>query len=228
MRRALVWDLPTRLFHGLLILVVLGLWVSAKIGSDAMVWHMRLGYTGLGLLLFRVLWGFVGGYWSRFAHFPVGFRSVWAYLAGSRAPHLHRGHNPLGSWSVLAMLSLLFLQVGSGLFADDEIAWMGPLSVFAPSAWVQLATHYHKNVGQWLLLVLLGLHVLAVLFYTYCKHQALLAAMWHGHKNVGDQAPQSIDTGKRRILALVLLMACVLLVYGLLGWAQRTGLSQAL
>jgi cytochrome b len=112
MRRTVrVWDLPTRVFHWLLAACVLGLLVTGHVGGALMAWHARLGYAVLALLLFRVLWGFVGGYWSRFAAFVAGPARIIAYLRGADCPD-RLGHNPLGAVSVLAMIALLLVQVG--------------------------------------------------------------------------------------------------------------------
>ena len=99
-----VWDLPTRVFHWLLALAIIGSVVSAKIGGVAMVWHMRLGYLVFTLLAFRLLWGLVGGRWSRFGSFLHAPATTLRYLRGQHrsAEHLDVGHNPLGSFSVIA------------------------------------------------------------------------------------------------------------------------------
>ena len=122
-RRLRVWDLPTRIFHWTLALTLVASVVTAKIGGNAMVWHMRLGLVALALLLFRVAWGFVGGHWSRFASFLYPPRSVLAYLRGDSGPggRFDVGHSPLGALSVFALLALLIAQVATGLVADDEI-----------------------------------------------------------------------------------------------------------
>ena len=123
-----VWDLPTRLFHWLLALAVVALVVSAKIGGNAMNLHLRLGYGVFALLLFRLAWGVVGGRWSRFASFVPTPARLRAYLKGHTPIDAQVGHNPLGALSVLAMLAVLSMQVGTGLLADDEIAYAGPLA----------------------------------------------------------------------------------------------------
>jgi cytochrome b len=116
--RVRVWDLPTRFFHWATALCVLGLAVTGTVGGNAMVFHFRFGYTLLSLLLFRLLWGVVGGYWSRFRNFLFSPFALLAYLRG-QAPAGHSvGHTPLGAMSVWAMLGVLMLQVGSGLVSD--------------------------------------------------------------------------------------------------------------
>ena len=123
-----VWDLPTRAFHWMLALCIVGSVISAKIGGNAMVWHFRFGYVVFTLLAFRLLWGLVGGRWSRFASFVYAPGTVFATCAGRRRAdeHLDVGHNPLGSLSVFALLGFLALQVATGLVADDEIASRRP------------------------------------------------------------------------------------------------------
>jgi len=117
-----VWDLPTRLFHWLLAAAVTAQVVTGHVGGAAMTWHFRTGYCIFALLVFRLVWGLVGGHWSRFANFIYGPASVLRYVRGQhRSDDLfHVGHNPLGSASVFAMLALLSLQVATGLVADDD------------------------------------------------------------------------------------------------------------
>ena len=123
-----IWDLPTRLFHWALAACIVGLVVSAKLGGNAMVWHFRLGHAVLALLLFRLVWGLVGGHWSRFAVFWVSPARLLRYVRGQVLPQDTAGHNPLGALSVFALLGAVALQVGTGLFSDDEIAFAGPLT----------------------------------------------------------------------------------------------------
>lgn len=185
-----IWDLPTRLFHGLLAACVIGLVISGNIGGNAMVWHFRLGYAVFTLLLFRLVWGFVGGHWSRWAQLPWQPRRLLAYLRGQASPDALAGHNPLGSWSVLALLFFLALQVGTGLFSDDEIANAGPLSALVSGSWVSLATAWHKHFGKLILILLVITHLLAIAWYRWRKHQALVPAMWHGDKTLEQAVPR--------------------------------------
>jgi len=193
MFRVRVWDLPTRLFHWLLVLALVGLLLTANLGGFWMDWHMRLGLFVLSLLIFRLLWGLLGGRWSRFASFLYGPRSLLDYVRG-RAPLLHRvGHTPLGALSVFALLGLLSLQVATGLFTDDAIFFSGPLVAIGSSEWIAWASSYHKGWGKFFLLGLVGLHLLALLYYKLVKRQALVAAMLHGDKLLSQDAPASAD-----------------------------------
>ncbi|KQP21650.1 cytochrome b/b6 domain-containing protein [Pseudorhodoferax sp. Leaf267] len=208
LHRVRVWDLPTRIFHWTLFVSVIGLVVTAKIGGNAMVWHFRLGYVVLALLLFRLIWGLVGGRWSRFSSFIHSPRTLLRYLRGEGGPELSIGHSPLGAGSVFALLAALLVQVLSGLTSDDEIAFAGPLSRFVSNAVVGQATWYHKAVGQWLVIGLVVLHIAAVLYYLWRKKQNLLQPMVHGDKQLASPAAASRDDGASRMLALVLLLLC--------------------
>lgn len=203
-----VWDLPTRLFHWALVVCVIGLVVTGKIGGNAIIWHSRLGYAVMALLMFRLVWGVIGGRWSRFAAFLYGPRSVFNYLRGKAHPDHLIGHNPLGAGSVLAMLLVLVAQVGTGLITDDEIAFTGPLNKFVSSANGLLATWYHKDVGQWLLLGLVALHVAAILFYLWRKKENLIKPMVQGDKLVPHGAVSSRDDAASRLVAAVVLGLC--------------------
>jgi cytochrome b len=209
-----VWDLPTRGFHWLLALCVVGSVISAKIGGNAMVWHFRLGYVVFTLLAFRILWGLLGGRWSRFASFVYAPATTLRYLRGESRPdeHLDVGHNPLGAFSVFGLLTLLIAQVGTGLFADDEISNTGPLIKFVSGATSSLLTKWHKSFGQWLIITLVLLHIGAILFYLLKKKQNLVRPMWSGDKLLAAGVPASADSARTRAMALVLVTVCALLV----------------
>lgn len=216
--RIRVWDLPTRLFHWLLVLCITGSFVSGYIGGGAIDWHARFGYAALALVLFRLVWGVVGGHWSRFRSFLYAPRSVVAFLRGQAHPDQLVGHNPLGAGSVLAILLLLLLQIASGLVNDDEISFQGPLYRFV-SAKVAGVAHSFHAIGQWLLLALIALHIVAVLFYLVKKRQNLVAAMVSGDKDVDHSARSSRDDLATRTLAAVLLAISA----GFVTWLVRLG-----
>jgi len=209
-----VWDLPTRIFHWALVAGVIGLLVTGTIGGNAMVWHFRFGYSVLTLLLFRIVWGLVGGRWSRFGAFIYSPQSVINYLKGRGKPEHGVGHSPIGAGSVFAMLGFLLAQVGTGLLSDDEIAFSGPLTRFVSGSVVSLATNYHKNIGRWVLLALVLLHILAIVFYLWRKHN-LVNAMLHGDKELVTPVPASRDDTASRLLALAVLGVCAAAVYWL-------------
>jgi cytochrome b len=206
-RPARVWDLPTRLFHWALTVAVLGLLVTGF--SGFMEWHFRLGYTVLALLLFRLVWGFVGGHWSRFASFIYSPRWLLAYLRGRAHPDHLIGHSPLGALSVFALLGFLVLQVGTGLFSDDEISASGPLTRFVSGTVVEAASWWHTQIGVWALVALVSLHVLAILFYVLVKRQRLVGPMLSGDKMVaGARVPESRDNMGTRLAALMVFAVC--------------------
>lgn len=207
-----VWDLPTRIFHWALVAGVLGLAISGTLGGNAMIWHFRFGYAVLTLLLFRIVWGLIGGRWSRFGAFIYSPQSVFNYLKGRGKAEHSVGHSPIGAGSVFAMLGILLAQVGSGMLSDDEIAFAGPLTRFVSNASVSLATNYHKNIGKWILLALVLLHIAAIIFYLWRKHN-LVGAMLHGDKELVTRVPPSRDDAASRTAALVVLVACAGLVY---------------
>ncbi len=207
-----VWDLPTRLFHWGLLACVIGLVVTANIGGGAMAWHFRFGYTVATLLLFRIVWGLIGGRWSRFAAFIYAPRSVINYIRGQSPPEHSVGHSPLGAGSVFAFLVFLVAQVATGMMSDDEIAFAGPLTRFVSNATVSLATNYHANIGKFILLALLILHIGAIIYYTRRK-QKLVSAMVHGDKELAVPAPSSRDDALTRMAALVIFAICGAGVY---------------
>lgn len=199
-----VWDLPTRLFHWLLLACVIGLLGTAYAPGSWIDWHARLGYAMLTLLLFRLVWGVIGGHWSRFIHFvPRSGSSV------------SLGHTLSGALAVAAMLLTLISQVATGLVADDEIAFTGPLNRFIATDLGLAATAWHKDVGQWLLVGLIALHVSAIAFYLFVRRNNLLGPMVHGDKPLPDGAQEAVpapvgsrDTSASRLLALAVLGVC--------------------
>lgn len=187
-----LWDLPTRLFHWTLVLLVALSYATGEYGLLDMDWHFRVGYAVLALLLFRVLWGLFGSHTSRFAAFVRGPAAIVAYARAlvSKNPQISIGHNPLGGWSVLALLASVGVQSVTGLFASDEIDVDGPLVPRVATRTVRLMTRLHH--WNWnLLLVLIGLHVTAVLLYLLVKKDNLIAPMLSGRRVFGAGAGQA-------------------------------------
>jgi cytochrome b len=201
--RLRVWDLPTRVFHWALAAAVFGQ-LATGLGG-VMEWHFRIGYAVLALLMFRIVWGFVGGRWSRFAAFVYAPGSVMSYLRGRAHPDHLIGHTPIGALSVFALLAVLALQVASGLVADDEITASGPLTRFVSGATVSLATGWHTTQGKWIVIALVGLHLLAVLYYVLVKRHRLVRPMLSGDKLIaeGHVAPSRDDPASRLLAAAV-------------------------
>jgi len=216
-----IWDLPTRLFHWLLAAAVIGCVVTAKIGGGAMIWHTRLGFCVLALVVFRLAWGFVGGHWSRFARFVYAPGTLLRYLRGQARPEerLDVGHSPTGALSVFALLGVLMAQVGTGLVSDDEIAFVGPLNRYVATDTGLAATSLHKTWGQWLIIGLVALHVLAIVAYLVRRNN-LVRPMIGGDKLLPPGTPASADGAAQRGLALVLAVAAGALAW----WVSRLGL----
>ena len=213
-----VWDLPTRLVHWLLVGLFAFSWWSAENGELA--WHRLSGYAVLTLLLFRLAWGFAGSDSARFAVFVAGPRAVLAYarqLLRRPATPL-AGHNPMGGWSVLGLLLLLLVQTGSGLFSVDvDGLESGPLSHRVSFSTGRAIAELHELSFN-VLLVLLGLHLAAMLFYRVYHGENLVTAMFSGRKRVPPQSAATLRfAGLPRALALLVLAA--LLVAALVGLA---------
>jgi cytochrome b len=179
---ALIWDWPTRLVHWSFVVLVFLAWGTAT--YDHMDWHRYCGYGLLGLLIFRLYWGVVGSTPSRFTSFVRGPKTVLAYVRAlpNRASPASPGHNPLGALSVLALLTLLVAEVVLGLFCVDvDGIESGPLSTWVSFDVGRLCAHWHHLTFN-LLLGLIGLHLLAILFYAAYKRENLVGPMVHGKK----------------------------------------------
>lgn len=178
--RVTLWDLPTRVVHWALVLLIPFSWWSAE--EHHMDWHRLSGYAILGLLVFRLIWGVVGSSSVRFAEFVRGPRTVVAYARGQGGAVL--GHNPMGGWSVVVLLALLVTQVSLGLFAVDiDGLESGPLSHWISFDAGRIAAEWHEGTFK-LLQVLIVLHIAAVLFYLFVRRDNLIAAMFSGVKTV--------------------------------------------
>ncbi len=181
----LVWDLPTRLFHWMLVALVAASFATAKSGGNAMRYHMWCGSAILALLLFRIVWGFIGSRPSRFTSFLAGPTTVvrYALTLFRRDSSHHRSHNPLGGWSVAAMLLALLLQAGTGLFSDDDIATAGPLASSVSGDVSYRLTSIHL-CNQEVIIALVALHLAAVLFHLVYKRENLITPMITGIKQL--------------------------------------------
>jgi cytochrome b len=213
-----VWDLPTRLFHWTLAVLVVLLYATGEYGLLDMTWHFWLGYVVLALLIFRMLWGFFGSQTSRFDDFVRGPFAVAAYVRSlfSTNKQASIGHNPLGGWSVLALLVCVLVQAVSGLFATDEIDTDGPLVPWVSAYTVKLMTrahHWNENV----LLALVGLHVVAVLLYLLLKHENLIAPMISGRKSLPQSSQLRFASVWLALALFVLAIAGVALLLWLAG-----------
>jgi cytochrome b len=216
--RVRVWDVPVRVFHGALIVLIAAQWASGEFGWLSMEWHFRLGYTLLALLLARIVWGFVGSDSARFAQFVRGPRSVVAYARAfaARRAEPSAGHNPLAGWSVLAMLLCVLVQIASGLCAGNpDIFLYGPLAHRFDEATVAWAMRVHQVNGV-VLLVLIAVHLFGVLLHVLRHRERMIRPMIDGWKSL----PR--DPGLRMVgagWALLMLAVCAAAVWMLLRWA---------
>jgi cytochrome b len=195
-----VWDIPTRVFHWLLVLAIIGLFVTGKVGGNWMEWHTRFGFFTLGLIAFRIVWGVVGGFHARFVNFVRGPSAVIRYfnsLRGRAPQEHHAGHNPMGALSTVGLIAIVGFQAVSGLFADDEILLQGPYASMVSStvsSWMTKLHHWNSN----LIIGLVVLHVAAILFYVFVKKENLVKAMFTGRKSAmgGNLEAQTPETAR--------------------------------
>ncbi len=207
-----IWDLPTRIFHwALAICIVLGI-VFVKIGGNAIQWHAYCGYAALVLILFRVIWGFVGSWHARFANFIPSPSKLNAFLRGQVDGGL--GHNPLGALSVIALLTVILIQALTGLFADDDIFFQGPFAKYVSNSTVALLTSIHR-FNQYLIFALVGLHIAAISYYYFVKRENLIRPMITGDKSIATKAPLEveIDSFRQRMIALAVFLLISLGLY---------------
>jgi cytochrome b len=222
LQRVRVWDLPLRLSHWLLAACLVGSFVTIKAGW--MDWHFRFGYSALTLVVFRVLWGFAGPRYARFSSFVFGPAALLAYLRG--APHAPRtlGHTPLGSLSVFALLAIVAIQAGAGLFTSDDIASEGPLARLVSNAFVEQAGWLH-HFNEPVVLSLVALHLLAIVFYRVFRRQPLVKSMVVGDRLLpladGDADPAALaarDDATIRWRAVVVAAIAVGIVTCIVNW----------
>lgn len=189
--RLRLWDLPTRLFHWFLAALVVVACITGFKGGNGMDIHGKAGVAIVGLLAFRLVWGFVGSTYARFASFVRGPAAIRAYLLGEWRGV---GHNPLGAFSVLGLLGLLALQTGTGLFGNDDIAFNGPLYSIVGKDTSDWLTGLHRKT-LWLLLALVALHVAAIAFYVGVKKENLVKPMLTGWRETPPADAQPAQGG---------------------------------
>ncbi|MBE0509880.1 MAG: cytochrome b/b6 domain-containing protein [Chromatiales bacterium] len=211
------WDIPTRIFHWAVVILVAGGWLSHKYGDFTLIWHKWNGYALLTLLLFRLMWGVVGSSTARFTQFPISPRSIFGYLrSGMHQKFL--GHNPLGSLSVLALLLAMFVQAFSGLFATDDIIVNGPLRWLVARETASFLDSIHRQAYD-ILLMLVGLHLAAIFYYRFVRKDNLITPMITGYK-CPEQVPEGAAAQWRPIwLALICLgIAAFIVWFGINVW----------
>ena len=208
-RKTRVWDLPVRAFHWVLVLLVVSQIVTVSIGGNAMDYHVLGGYAILALVTFRIAWGFLGTSTARFANFLGGPRTALHYAKSllSATPERAAGHNPLGGWSVIAMLVSILVQAVSGLFADDDIMTTGPLNKYVSNDTASVFNVIHETNAV-VLLTLICIHLGAILFYLLRKKENLVKPMFTGNKLLGSNATDSLRPFEGTLRALIILAVC--------------------
>lgn len=208
--KAYVWDLPTRLFHWSLVVLVVAAFVTAKVGGNAMVWHGRIGLAIIGLLVFRIVWGFVGSTYARFLQFVRGPGAIRAYLRGEWN---ELGHNPLGALSVLALLGILTIQATTGLFSNDDIAFEGYLVPLIGMEASTSLTGIHHLLEK-ILMALVALHVGSIVFYARVKKHNLVKPMLSGW---ADGSPEQSARGGKAVAFVIAVLIAATAVWAASG-----------
>ncbi len=214
--KKLIWDLPLRLFHWLLVLAILGSWYTSEQEGEMVDQHMQLGYFILGLITFRLVWGFAGTKHAQFKHFMPSPRSVYSYAKQFNDPSApkYAGHNPLGSVMVVLMILSILTQAISGLFINDDIFSSGPYYDFFGSEFSKLMKTIHYY-GFDVMLILIGLHLSAIYFYWWRKKMNLVAPMITGKKHAKDVREDDQIKHSKLLIALVVAVIIAAFVYWL-------------
>lgn len=199
-----IWDLPTRLCHWALVLLLAGQWASGQFGLLPIASHLWLGYALLVVVVFRILWGFVGSDSARFAYFLRGPGAVRAYLGGlgsTQATHWS-GHNPVGGWSTVLILALVLVQAVTGLYAERWGVLAGPLVETVSRGTVRSLTDLH-GLLHWVLLSVVAVHVAAALYYRVRKGEDRIGPIFGSGRIALPQAPVLRFAGPLRALAVL-------------------------
>ncbi|MBM4233374.1 MAG: cytochrome B [Gammaproteobacteria bacterium] len=234
-REVLVWDPWVRLTHWGLAMLVAGAWLTRELEGDWFVWHTRLGYAVLVLVVTRILWGFVGSKHARFADFIRGPRAIIAYIkaVSCERPSGHKllcqnplGHNPLGALMIIAFLVLLLVQALTGLFANDQVFETGPLFGYIAIETSDRLTTLHKQIFDWIMAAI-GVHVAAALFYLWIKRENLILPMITGRKRIdgasmADSATNLPPQASTAMGSWWLAVFIAALVAGALAWVVLT------
>ncbi|WJG08031.1 cytochrome b/b6 domain-containing protein [Aliiglaciecola sp. LCG003] len=221
MRKRLIWDLPIRLFHWLLVLAIVAQWATAELGGDLMDFHFYIGYFTLGLIIFRLIWGFVGTKHSRFSDFLAPPKAIFNYfialMKGNNKDYI--GHNPVGGLLVPLVIVLLLMQTISGLFATDDVLHSGPYISAVNTetqSWLNWLHHFTFELISYVILF----HIVAILWYKFGLRRSLIAPMISGYKQVDDKVADSPRvTSSRIVLALIIAALIAAFIYWLVAIA---------
>ena len=214
-----VWDLPIRTFHWLLVFCIAGSLITINLSDNLIEWHAYFGYSVLTLIIFRIVWGFIGSTHARFSSFFPSREKILNYLRGNAPKVL--GHNPIGALSVFALLFVLSVQVFTGLFVDDEITFQGPLAKYVPNWVVSFLSEIHEG-NQVVIYTLITIHIAAIIYYKKFKGEDLMTPMINGDKKIdpseeasylpSDLGRPSKDGALQRGIALAVLSVIAVVV----------------
>jgi cytochrome b len=209
-----VWDLPIRVVHWSIVVLLVALIVTGKVGADWLEWHMRFGQALLALVVFRVLWGFVGSRNARFGAFLHSPGRVVRYARSivRGGKEVHVTHNPLGGWMVVLLLAALLAQAVTGLFTNDDILWEGPLASRVSEALSDAISTVHRQFW-WVVAALSIVHVGAVVAYLVLWRDNLIVPMWTGRKRLPPGAADPAHASASTARAVVMLVLCGLAVW---------------
>ena len=178
----LVWDLPTRLFHWMLVISFSVAWVTSD-DNRYLDFHVFGGYTFFGLLVFRTVWGMVGSHYAHFRTFAHNWSSLHGYAKGLLNGQATRylGHNPIGGLAILVMIGLGFLVSISGLVVFGGEEGHGPLAGVIPFEVGHAAKNIHE-ILVWLMLGLVAVHIIGVIAESFIHKENLIWSMFSGYK----------------------------------------------
>ncbi len=214
-KKLLIWDLPLRLFHWAFACTILALWYTAEQEGEFIELHMQLGYFALGLVIFRIIWGFVGPTHAKFSSFMPSPKSLYHYLCKQSSPSKPiAGHNPLGALMILLMLLLVLVQAISGLFIDDDIFSSGPYYGTISKETEKLMRFLHHNVFD-LILASIVLHLSAITYYWQVKKLNLVKPMITGKKSTKLVDKSAAIAHSKIVLAIIIALLTAAFVYWL-------------
>ncbi len=200
----MIWDINIRIFHFLLIILVIISISSQKLNLNYI--HQYSGITILCLLIFRIYWGIFGSFYSRFVNFNLSYNNVKLFVKKSKIDYI--GHNPLGSLSILTFYVILFFTGFTGLLSSDDILFDGPLTKYFPEI-VKTMTTFH-NLLHYILYILICTHIFFAIYYQFFKKQKIINQMITGKSNRDDLVLCNISN-LRLFLGFFLILLCLII-----------------